>query len=105
MHLELQSSIESEGANVTGSNESCEGLVSIRDFVRWGATRFNEAGLFFGHGSDNALDESLHLVFQVLQLPWDLPDSYLDSRLTHRERDKLANLIAVSYTHLRAHET
>lgn len=78
---------------MTGSNESCEGLVSIRDFVRWGATRFNEAGLFFGHGSDNALDESLHLVFQVLQLPWDLPDNYLDSRLTHREREKLANLI------------
>ena len=79
---------------MTGSNESCEGLVSIRDFVRWGATRFNEAGLFFGHGSDNALDESLHLVFQVLQLPWDFPDHYLDSRLiTHREREKLANLI------------
>ncbi|WP_257296540.1 50S ribosomal protein L3 N(5)-glutamine methyltransferase [Endozoicomonas sp. YOMI1] len=78
---------------MTGSNESCEGLVSIRDFVRWGATRFSEAGLFFGHGSDNALDESLHLVFQVLQLPWDLPDNYLDSRLTLREREKLANLI------------
>lgn len=78
---------------MTGSNESCEGLVSIRDFIRWGATRFNEEGLFFGHGSDNALDESLHLVFQLLQLPWDLSDNYLDSRLTHCERENLANLI------------
>lgn len=78
---------------MTDSNESCEGLVSIRDFVRWGASRFNEAGLFFGHGSDNALDESMHLVYQVLRLPWDLPESYLDSRLSMNERQSVASLI------------
>lgn len=35
--------------------QSWEGLVSIRDFIRWSASCFNEAELFFGHGSDNAL--------------------------------------------------
>jgi len=79
---------------VTGSNTSCEGLVTIRDFIRWGASQFNQAGLFFGHGSDNALDESLHLVFQVLQLPWDLPDSYLDCRLSADEREEITLLIS-----------
>ena len=69
------------------------GLVSIRDFIRWGATRFNSTELFFGHGSDNALDESMHLVFQVLQLPWDLPEHYLNSRLTEYERHKLYRMI------------
>ncbi len=79
---------------MTGSKESQEGLVTIRDFIRWGASQFSQAGLFFGHGSDNALDESLHLVFQVLQLPWDLPESYLDCRLSASEREKIALLIA-----------
>ncbi|WP_216636830.1 50S ribosomal protein L3 N(5)-glutamine methyltransferase [Endozoicomonas ascidiicola] len=78
---------------MTLSTESFDGLFSIRDFIRWGATRFNEAGLFFGHGSDNALDESQHLAFQSLQLPWDLPESYLDCRLTDNERQRLAALI------------
>ena len=78
---------------MTHSIESCEGLVSIRDFVRWGASQFNEAGLFYGHGSDNGLDEAMHLVFQTLQLPWDLPESYLDSRITLSERAKIADLM------------
>ncbi len=79
---------------MTDSHKSCEGLVTIRDFIRWGASQFNQAGLFFGHGSDNALDESLHLVCQVLQLPWDLPDSYLDCRLSADEREKITRLIS-----------
>ena len=78
---------------MTHSNEPFEGLETIRDFIRWGASRFSEAGLFFGHGSDNALDESLHLVFQALNLPWELPDSYLNARMTNHERKQVAELI------------
>ncbi len=81
------------GKSVTHITESCEGLVTIRDFIRWGASQFTEAGLFFGHGSDNALDESMHLVFQALKLPWDLTDSYLDCRLSLSECSAVAALI------------
>ncbi|WP_368736495.1 50S ribosomal protein L3 N(5)-glutamine methyltransferase [Endozoicomonas sp. ONNA1] len=75
------------------ANEAYGGLVSIRDFIRWAASRFNEAELFFGHGSDNALDEAFHLVFQVLQLPWELPEPYMDCRLSLTEQKRVAELI------------
>lgn len=72
---------------------SCDGLESIRDFIRWTASRFNKAGLFFGHGSDNALDEAMHLVMQVLQLPWELPESYMNCRLTAEEKQSVVALV------------
>lgn len=61
-------------------------LASIRDWVRWGASRFREAGLVFGHGTDNALDEAFHLVLHALHLPYDLPALYLETQLSGAER-------------------
>jgi ribosomal protein L3 glutamine methyltransferase len=74
-------------------SEQPDGLISIQDFVRWGASRFNAAGLFFGHGADNALDEALHLVLHALQLPPDLPIAYRDCRLTAGERVAVTELV------------
>jgi len=69
-----------------------EGLLTIQDFVRWGASRFNAEGLFFGHGTDNALDEAAQLVLYALHLPPELPATYRDCRLTNSERAEVANL-------------
>ncbi|HLT45156.1 MAG TPA: 50S ribosomal protein L3 N(5)-glutamine methyltransferase, partial [Luteimonas sp.] len=33
-------------------------LHSIIDLIRYGASRFNAAGLTFGHSYDNAIDEA-----------------------------------------------
>ncbi len=68
-------------------------LETIRDYIRWGASRFSEAGLFFGHGTDNALDESLALVLHALHLDHSLPPLYLDSRLTPTERSNVLLLL------------
>jgi ribosomal protein L3 glutamine methyltransferase len=74
-------------------SEQPDGLISIQDFVRWGASRFNAAGLFFGHGTDNALDEASHLVLHAIHLPPDLPTAYRDCRLTAGERVAVTDLV------------
>ncbi len=70
-----------------------EELLTIRDFIRWGASRFIAADLFFGHGTDNALDEASQLVFHALNLPHDLPPLYLDGRLSAEERTQVGELL------------
>ncbi len=68
-------------------------LVTIIDFIRYGASRFAAEGLCFGHSYDNALDESTHLVLHTLHLPHDLSPNYGQARLTKIEREQLSNLI------------
>ena len=68
-------------------------LVSIRDYLRWGVSEFGRAGLFFGHGTDNAYDESRVLVSHVLNLPFDFETELLDARLTIAERESILSLL------------
>lgn len=64
-------------------------LITLRDFIRWSASRMNEAELHFGHGSDNALDEAAALVLQTLHLPADLHSDYFSSALTADEKQAI----------------
>lgn len=69
-------------------------LQTIRDFIRYALSCFNEAGLYYGHGTDNAWDESIALVLHTLHLPHDVNPSILDANLIQAERTKLLALIA-----------
>ena len=73
--------------------ETIESLQSIPDFVRWGASRFNQAGLTFGHGTDNAVDEALFLVLHALSLRPGLAPELMQSRLTMSERREVFDLL------------
>lgn len=68
-------------------------LKTIRDFIRFATSKFNENGLYYGHGTDNAWDEASALVLHTLHLPPSIPPTVLDARLTQEERERLAALI------------
>ena len=68
-------------------------LDTIRDLIRWGASRMNEVGLHFGHGTDNALDEAAALVLHALHLPPDLQADYFQARLTPPEKQAALRLL------------
>lgn len=68
-------------------------LHTIADFIRFAYTRMNEAEVSFGHGFDNAWDESVYLVLSSLYLPWDFDQSLWSCRLEKDERKRLHHRI------------
>jgi ribosomal protein L3 glutamine methyltransferase len=68
-------------------------LETLRDWLRFAVSRFNQAGLAFGHGSSNAFDEAVYLLLHTLHLPRDRLEPFLDARLSVTERAELAALL------------
>lgn len=68
-------------------------LLTIIDLIRYAGSRFNAAGLTFGHSHDNAIDEASHLVLSSLHLPPDLPPAYGNARVTAAERAVILALV------------
>jgi ribosomal protein L3 glutamine methyltransferase len=74
-------------------SELLDDLITVRDWLRWGVSRFHESKLFFGHGCDNAYDEAAWLILHALHLPPDTLAPYLDARLTRHERLAVLELL------------
>lgn len=75
------------------SFDDTESLITVRDWLRFAVSRFNEAKLFFGHGSDNAFDEAAYLILHTLHLPLDRLEPFLDASLTHGEAEGILRVI------------
>jgi len=78
---------------MTKQESIADQLISIKDCIRWGVSRFNEAHLFYGHGLSSALDEAVYLCLYALHLPHDFPTDYFDSRLTQDEKNHVIKLL------------
>ncbi len=75
------------------SKRAARDLETVQDFVRYGVSKFNESGLFYGHGTTTAFDEAAYMVLESLQLPIDSLEPYWTARLTMDERKRLTDLI------------
>lgn len=68
-------------------------LSTVRDLLRFAVSRFNEANLFFGHGTQNAYDEAAYLILHSLHLPLDTLEPFLDARLTSQELESVLHIL------------
>jgi ribosomal protein L3 glutamine methyltransferase len=80
-------------------NGTTDELVTVRDWLRWAVSRFNESELFYGHGTDNAWDEAVWLVLATLHLPRERLEPWLDAHLTRSERLTLLNNLQQRVVH------
>jgi len=64
-----------------------------RALIHWGAERFDRAGLVYGHGTDNALDEAASLVLYVLEIGYDQPDTVLDTEISAADCERVIALL------------
>ncbi len=74
-------------------SEARSTLKTVRDCFRFAVSRFTEAELFFGHGSDTASDEAAYLILHTLHLPLDQLAPFLDARLTQSELIEILELV------------
>ena len=73
--------------------EATDELRTVTDLARWGAARLEDAGVVFGHGTDNAVDEAMVLVLHAAGLRPGPPEPLFAARLTTRERRAAVDLI------------
>ena len=62
---------------------------SLREMIYYGASAFDAASLYYGHGTDNALDEAANLAFFALKETPDYSDERLDLSLS---KDDIASV-------------
>lgn len=68
--------------------------VTVRTLIERGARRLHRAGVFFGHGTDNAFDESAALVFHALGLLHDAGPKVYGKPVGARKQREVEDLFA-----------
>ena len=66
---------------------------TVIELIDAGAKQLNEAGVAFGHGTENAFDESAWLVMWRLQLPLDAIDEVADRTVAPADAARVEALI------------
>ncbi len=79
--------------DITKLTSVSQELQTIGDYIRYASSQFNQAELFFGHGSDNAWDEAVTLIMFAISLPVNAVDQVLSYRLVEQEKQTILTLI------------
>ena len=70
-------------------------LPTVEEVIREVAHRFDEAGLVYGHGTDNPLDEAAYLVFAQLDLDHDDAAKAYGRPVSESAREGIENLVRI----------
>ena len=68
-------------------------MTTLRQLIDWTEQQLARSDLFFGHGTDNALDEAVYLVLGALDLPFDVSPDQLNGKITAPERELVRELV------------
>jgi ribosomal protein L3 glutamine methyltransferase len=66
---------------------------TVADFIGWTERRFAGAGLYFGHGTDNPLDEAAWLVGSALKLAPHELEAHLEDEPAPPQQDAIRALV------------
>lgn len=85
------------GKNFYGFNvkQLIDQLHTLQDFIRFTATQFAKSDIYYGHGTDNAIDEAKLLVLPSLNLPLNIPSEFYAANLTIDEKQLILERIQV----------
>src|SRR3569833_3537352 len=67
--------------------------ITVGDLINRGARRLKRAKVFYGHGTDNAVDEAAALVFHAMGLSHDLGAAAYRKRVTAAMRQRVDELV------------
>lgn len=68
-------------------------LTTLRDYLRWSVSCMTRANVFFGHGTENAWDEAVALIWHVAGLPFAASEQMYDAVLAPAERKRVLALL------------
>jgi ribosomal protein L3 glutamine methyltransferase len=78
----------------TDRRDADDELLTIRDWLRYAVSAMTRAGVVYGHGTGNAVDEAAFIILSVLDLPIDDINPWLDCRLLRAERDAIGAVVS-----------
>ena len=68
-------------------------MTTLRQLIDWTEQQFAGSDLYFGHGTDNSLDEAAYLVLGALELPFDVSRDQLNRKISASEQERIKGLV------------